>query len=275
MINVGTYNELEVVKELEFGIYLREGDVEILMPTKWVPRGTKIGDFLNVFIFRDSDDRLIATTVKPFATADTFAFLEVKQVNNIGAFLDWGMDKDLLVPFREQPMRMDPGKSYVVFVYVDEETNRLVASGKLNRYIERENIEVREGDIVELLIYSETDLGFNAIINNRYSGLIYKNEIYEAIRVGDKVQGFVKCVREDNKIDLSLQKSGYELVDDVKWRILKMMKEENGFLSLNDNSSPEEIKAKLQISKKAFKKAVGALYRERLVKLTDKGVQLI
>ena len=275
MINVGTYNELEVVKELEFGIYLRDGDVEILMPTKWVPSGTKIGDFLNVFIFRDSDDRLIATTVKPFATADTFAFLEVKQVNNIGAFLDWGMDKDLLVPFREQPMRMDPGKSYVVFVYVDEETNRLVASAKLNKYIERENIEVQEGDIVELLIYSETDLGFNAIINNHYSGLIYKNEIYEAIRVGDKVQGFVKCVREDNKIDLSLQKSGYELVDDVKWRILKMMKEENGFLSLNDNSSPEEIKAKLQISKKAFKKAVGALYRERLVKLTDKGVQLI
>lgn len=275
MINVGTYNELEVVKELDFGIYLREGDVEILMPTKWVPKGTKIGDFLNVFIFRDSDDRLIATTVKPLATADTFAFLEVKQVNNIGAFLDWGMDKDLLVPFREQPMRMDPGKNYVVFVYVDEETNRLVASAKLNRYIERENIEVREGDIVELLIYSETDLGFNAIINNRYSGLIYKNEIYEAIRVGDKVQGFVKCVREDNKIDLSLQKSGYELVDDVKWRILKMMKEENGFLSLSDNSTPEEIKAKLQISKKAFKKAVGALYRERLVKLTEKGVQLI
>ena len=275
MINVGTYNELEVVKELEFGIYLREGDVEILMPTKWVPKGTKIGDFLNVFIFRDSDDRLIATTVKPFATSDTFAFLEVKQVNNIGAFLDWGMDKDLLVPFREQPNRMDPGKSYVVFVYVDEDTNRLVASAKLNRYIERENIEVREGDIVELLIYSETDLGYNAIINNRYSGLIYKNEIYEAIRVGDKVQGFVKCVREDNKIDLSLQKSGYELVDDVKWRILKMMKEDNGFLSLNDNSSPEEIKAKLQISKKAFKKAVGALYRERLVKLTNKGVELV
>ena len=155
MINVGTYNELEVVKELDFGIYLRDGDVEILMPTKWVPNGTKIGDFLNVFIFRDSDDRLIATTVKPFATADTFAFLEVKQVNNIGAFLDWGMDKDLLVPFREQPMRMDPGKSYVVFVYVDEETNRLVASAKLNKYIERENIEVQEGDIVELLIYSD------------------------------------------------------------------------------------------------------------------------
>jgi len=275
MIQVGTYNELEVAKELDFGIYFREGDVEILMPTKWVPQGTKIGDVLNVFVFRDSDDRLIATTLKPLATADTFAFLEVKQVNEIGAFLDWGMDKDLLVPFREQAQRMEPGKSYVVFVYLDEETDRLVGSTKLSRFIIREDVDVQEGDIVDLLIYSETDLGFNAIVNDLYTGLIYKNEIYEAIRVGDKMQGFVKRVREDEKIDLSLQKSGYELVDDVKWRILKLIKEENGFLALNDNSTPEEIKAKLQISKKAFKKAIGALYRERLVKLTEKGVELI
>jgi uncharacterized protein len=275
MIRVGEYNELEVVKELDFGIYLREGDVEILMPTKWVPKETKIGDFLNVFIFRDSDDRLIATTVKPFVIADTFAFLEAKQVNEIGAFMDWGMDKDLLVPFREQAHRMEPGKSYVVFVYLDEETDRLVGSTKLIKYIVKDDVDVQEGDIVDLLIYSETDLGFNAIVNDLFSGLIYKNEIYEAIRVGDRMQGFVKRVREDHKIDLSLQKSGYELVDDVKWRILKLMKEENGFLALNDNSTPEEIKAKLQISKKAFKKAVGALYRERLVKLTDKGVELV
>ncbi len=275
MINVGTYNELEVVKELDFGIYLREGDVEILMPTKWVPAGTKIGDLLNVFIFRDSDDRLIATTKEPYATSESFAFLEAKQVNEIGAFMDWGMDKDLLVPFREQAHRMEPRKSYVVFVYVDEETNRLVGSTKLNRFIERENINVQEGDIVDLLVYSETDLGYNAIVNNLYSGLIYKNEIYETIRIGDKIKGFVKRVREDNKIDLSLQKSGFELVDDVKWRILKLMKEQNGFLPLNDNSSPEDIKVKLQISKKAFKKAIGALYRERLVKLTEKGVELI
>lgn len=275
MINVGSYNELEVVKQLDFGIYLRDGDTEILMPTKWVPQDTKIGDKLNVFIFRDSDDRLIATTIEPYATANTFAFLEAKQVNQVGAFLDWGMDKDLLVPFREQSQRLEPGRSYVVFVYVDEETNRLTASTKLNRYIQNDNIELRDGDIVDLLIYSETDLGFNAIINNRYSGLIYKNEIYEAIRVGDKIKGYVKHVREDNKIDLSLQKSGFELVDDVKWRILNMMKQSDGFLSLTDNSSPEEIKAKLQISKKAFKKAIGALYRERLVKLTDKGVELI
>lgn len=275
MINVGAYNELEVVKQLDFGIYLKDGDTEILMPTKWVPQDTKIGDKLNVFVFRDSDDRLIATTVEPYATANTFAFLEAKQVNQVGAFLDWGMDKDLLVPFREQSQRLEPGRSYVVFVYVDEETNRLTASTKLNRYIENTNIELRDGDIVNLLIYSETDLGFNAIINNRYSGLIYKNEIYEAIRVGDKIKGYVKHVREDNKIDLSLQKSGFELVDDVKWRILNMMKQNEGFLALTDNSSPEEIKAKFQISKKAFKKAVGALYRERLVKITDKGIELL
>ncbi|MES2593238.1 MAG: S1-like domain-containing RNA-binding protein [Bacteroidota bacterium] len=275
MINVGTYNELEVVKELDFGIYLKDGDTEILMPTKWVPAETKIGDTLNVFVFRDSDDRLIATTVKPYATADSFAFLEVKQVNAIGAFLDWGMDKDLLVPFREQSQRLEPGKSYVVFVYVDEETNRVTASTKLNRYIENQDINLRDGDIVDLLIYSETPMGYNAIINNLYSGLIYKNEIYEAIRIGDQIKGYVKHVREDNKIDLSLQKSGFELVDDVKWRILNLMKQNNGFLALNDDSSPEEIKSKLQISKKAFKKAIGALYRERLVKLTDKGVELI
>lgn len=275
MMKVGEYNELEVVKELDFGIYFREGDVEILMPTKWVPQGTKIGDTLNVFVFRDSDDRLIATTVKPFATADTFAFLEAKQVNEVGAFMDWGMDKDLLVPFREQAQRMEAGRNYVVFVFLDEETDRLVGSTKLSRFIIREDIDVQEGDIVDLLIYSETDLGFNAIVNNLYTGLIYKNEIYEKIRVGDKMQGYVKRVREDEKIDLSLQKSGYELVDDVKWRILKLIKEEKGFLALNDNSTPEEIKAKLQISKKAFKKAIGALYRERLVKLTEKGVELI
>ena len=275
MVNIGEYNELEVAKQLEFGIYLRVDDVEILMPTKWVPEGTRIGDMLNVFIYRDSDDRLIATTMVPFATANTFAFLEVKDTNATGAFLDWGMQKDLLVPFREQPVKMEPGMSYVVFVYVDEKSNRLVASARLNKYIEGNDIKVMEGDMVDLLIYSETPLGFNAIVNNMYSGLIYKNEIYETIRIGDRVKGFVNRIREDNKIDLRLQKSGFELVDDVKWRILKMMKDEKGFLSLSDNSSPEEIKAKLAISKKAFKKAIGALYKERLIKLTDKGVVLV
>jgi predicted RNA-binding protein (virulence factor B family) len=238
MIKVGEYNELEIVKQLDFGIYLGKENVEILMPTKWIPKGAKIGDVLSVFVFRDSDDRLIATTVKPMAIANTFAFLEVKQVNNIGAFLDWGMDKDLLVPFREQAVPMEPGKSYVVFVYADEETDRLIGSTKLLRFIERDDVRVQNGDVVDLLVYSQTDLGFNAIVNNLYSGLIYKNEIFENIRVGDQLQGYIKNVREDNKIDLSLQKSGFELVDDVKWRLLNIIKAENGFLALNDNSTP-------------------------------------
>jgi predicted RNA-binding protein (virulence factor B family) len=275
MIEVGKYNELEVVKQMDFGIYLRKDDVEVLMPTKWVPKGTAIGDVMDVFVYRDSDDRLIATTMQPYAISGEFAFLEVREVNSIGAFLDWGMEKDLLVPFSEQPVKMIPNRSYVVFVYTDEKTNRMVASAKLNKFIERDDVDLQANDIVDLLIYSETDKGLNAIINNMYVGLIYKNEIFDQVRVGDKIKGYVKQVREDNKIDLSLQKAGFELVDDVKWRILNLMKETNGFLPLNDNSTPEEIKAGLQISKKAFKKAVGALYKERLIKLTDKGVELV
>lgn len=279
MVEVGKHNRLEVVKELDFGIYLQDEEdetiVEILMPTKWVPENTQIGDFIDAFILRDSEGRLIATTQKPFAIADTFAYLEVKQVNDTGAFLAWGMDKDLLVPYREQAQKMEAGKSYVVFVFVDEETNRLVASTKLNRYFLNDDMDLQNDDIVDLLIYSETDLGYNAIINNSYRGLIYKNEVFETIRVGDTMKGFVKTVREDNKVDLSLQKRGFELVDDVKWKLLNIIKKNDGFLALNDKSSPEEIKSQLQISKKAFKKAIGALYRERLVKITDKGVELV
>ncbi len=275
MINVGKYNELEVVRHVDFGSYLRAGDIEVLMPKKWVPKNVQIGDIIEAFVYRDSEDRLIATTIEPFAKSDEFAFLEVKQVTSIGAFMDWGMEKDLLVPFSEQPFKMQEGRSYVVFVYTDEKTDRIVASAKLNRYIIKEDIELENNDIVDLLVYSESDLGYNAIINNLYTGLIYKTEVYDNIRVGDRMKGYVKQIRPDNKIDLTLQKSGYELVDDVKWRLLSILKEKNGFLALSDNSSPEEIKNALQISKKAFKKAVGALYKERLVTITEKGIKLL
>ena len=184
------------------------------------------------------------------------------------------MEKNLLVPFREQPFPLKQGRSYVVYVYVDDSTNRLVASARLNRFIEQENIELQEGDVVHMLIYSESEKGFNAIINNRYTALVYRNEIYDAIRIGDQLKGYVKQVREDNKIDLRLQKSGFELVDGSKWKLLNLLKQNSGFLALNDDSSPEEIKRTLQISKKAFKKAVGALYKEQLIVLTDKGIKL-
>jgi len=275
LIQVGKYNRLEVIKSIEAGFYIGDGEQEILLPRKWIPTGTQIGDELEVFIYRDSEDRLIATTMEPFAVVDTFAFLEVKEVNAIGAFLDWGIQKDLLVPFSEQANPLIAGNSYVFFVYIDNTTNRIIASAKINKFIERENIELEEGDIVDLLVYSKTDKGFNAIINNLYAGLIYENEIYEEIRVGDRVKGYIKKIREDKKIDISLQKSGFELVDDVKWKILDALKKNNGFLMLSDNSSPEEIKKQLQISKKAFKKAVGGLYKERLVSITEKGIELI
>lgn len=275
MIQVGKYNELKIIKIVDSGAYLGNDTQEILLPGKWIPKEAKIGDVLNVFIYRDSEDRLIATTLQPYTTVDTFAYLEVKEVNTMGAFLDWGLEKDLLVPFSEQASTLVAGKSYVFYVYIDNVTNRIIASSKLNKFIERDNIEAEEGDVVDLLIYSKTDKGYNAIINNMYVGLIYENEIFEEIRVGDRVTGYIKKIREDNKIDLSLQKSGYELVDDVKWKILNLLKQKNGFLPLNDNSTPEEIKLHLQISKKAFKKAIGGLYKEKLIALSDKGINLI
>jgi len=244
------------------------------MPAKWVPEGIKIGDMLDVFVYRDSTDRLIATTQQPYATANTFAYMEVKQTNDIGAFLDWGIDKDLLVPFKEQQHRMYAGKGYVVYVYLDEETDRVVASSKLKKFIEYENIELEEGDAVDLLIYSESPLGYNAIINNLYTGVIYQNEVFEDIRVGDQLKGYVKTIRPDNKIDLRIQKSGYELIDEVKHKILDELKNNNGFLPFHDNSSPEEIKRQFQLSKKAFKKAIGTLYKEKLILISDKGITL-
>jgi predicted RNA-binding protein (virulence factor B family) len=274
LIKLGTFNQLEVVKKVDAGIYLRSNNIEILMPTKWIPEGIKIGDTLTAFVYRDSDDRLIATTQQPFATVNTFAYLEVKQTNDIGAFLDWGIDKDLLVPFKEQQHRMYADKGYVVYVFVDEETDRIVASSKLKKSIEYETIDLQEGESVNLLIYSETPLGFNAIINNRYSGLIYQNEVFEDLQIGDEIKGYVKTIREDNKIDLRIQKAGYELVDEVKQKILLELKKNNGFLPFHDNSSPEEIKQQFQLSKKSFKKAIGTLYKEKVILISDKGITL-
>lgn len=275
MIKLGSYNQLEVAKKTDSGIYLRGNTTEILMPSKWVPQGTEIGDILNAFVYKDSDDRLIATTQQPHATANAFAYLEVKQTNDIGAFLDWGIDKDLLVPFKEQQHRMYSGNGYVVYIYVDDETERIVATSKLKKHIDFENNgNLKVGDEVKLLIYSETPLGFNAIINNHYSGLVYQNEVFEDLQVGDEVKGYIKTIREDRKIDLRLQKKGYELVDEVKTKILEILKNNKGFLPFHDNSTPEEIKQQFQLSKKAFKKAIGALYKDKLILISDKGITI-
>ena len=275
MLKIGQYNELKVSHKVDFGVYLQSDRAEILLPKKYVPEGTEPGQVLNVFVYTDSEDRLIATTLKPYATVGEFAYLKAKAVNNVGAFLDWGLEKDLFVPFKEQEKKMEEGRSYVVFIYLDLNSDRIAASAKLNKFIEKEDIDLVEGDVCELLIANQTDLGYNAIINNRYMGVIYKNEIFQPINTGDRLRGYVKRVREDKKIDLSLQKTGGEGADDARTKVLKVLKENNGFLPLTDNSSPEEITRALAMSKKAFKKAIGGLYRERLIDLAEDGIKLV
>lgn len=275
MLQIGRYNELTVNRRVDFGFYLIGGETEVLIPNKYVPEGTKEGDVINVFVYTDSEDRPIATTLKPHAAVGEFAYLKVKAVNNIGAFLDWGLEKDLFVPFKEQERKMEEGRSYIVFLYLDLNSDRVTASARISRFVEKEDIDLMEGDVCDLLIANRTDLGYNAIINNRYIGVIYQNEIFQPINTGDRVRGFVKRIREDNKIDISLQKSGGALVDDTRSRILKALKDNNGFLPLTDNSSPEEISRVLMISKKAFKKTIGSMYKNRLIDIVEGGIKLV
>ena len=275
MYKIGSYNNLKIVKEVDFGLYLTDGVEEILLPRRYEPKGAMIDDFIDVFVYTDSEDRPIATTDKPYAVAGEFAYLKVKEIANFGAFLDWGIAKDLLVPLREQSITMREGERYVVYVYLDEQTNRVVATTKWHRYLSKEEPTYQVGDQVQLLIAERTDLGFNAIIDRKYQGLVYKNEISGMLNVGDEVKGYIKKPREDGKIDLSLQPAGKELVDDAKELVLEHLKLNKGYLQLGDKSSPEEIYERLKISKKAFKKAIGGLYKDRLVDISDQAVILL
>jgi hypothetical protein len=273
-VKIGRYNEGKVVKETDFGLYLEIDGEEVLLPNKYIPENTEIDDNLNVFIYKDSEDRPIATTLTPKAGVGDYAYLEVKDVTRIGAFLDWGLEKDLLVPYREQRGKMKKGKSYVVRVYLDEETDRIVATEKFDRFINHSKLDVSENDEVDILIYRYTDLGVEVIVNNKYYGLVYSDDIYKNLKIGQRYKGYIKKVREDNKIDVSLRKPGYGRIEDAKDKILKKLKEEQGFISLNDNSSPHLIKKLLQMSKGTFKKAIGGLYKEEIIDITDEGIKL-
>lgn len=276
MIEIGNYNKLRVVKEVDFGVYLDGGDAgEILMPLKYVPEGTKPDDEVEVFIYSDSEDRLIATRETPLAKVGEFACLKVKSVNKYGAFLDWGLLKDLLVPFREQKSDMIEGYSYVVYIYLDEQTNRPAASAKVEKYFIDKIPEYEVNQEVKILIQAATEIGYKAIVENKYSGLLYKNEVYRNIEKGDKTKAYIKKIREDGKIDLSLQKSGYQHIDETSLNILETLKDKRGFIAASDKSTPEMINAIFGISKKAFKKAIGALYKQRLITITDEGIKLI
>ncbi|MFN3488006.1 MAG: S1 RNA-binding domain-containing protein [Emticicia sp.] len=275
MLHLGIKNTLRILRGTGVGMFLGDDEGnDVLLPKKYVPENAIVGDDIEVFIYRDSEDRIIATNLEPKIQLNQFACLQVKSVTAIGAFLDWGLEKDLFVPFREQNKKMEEGRWYAVYLYLDEETDRLVASCKVNRYFEKENIDLQIGQEVDLLIFEETDLGLNAVINNKYKGLIYENEIFQRIKIGTRTKGFVKNIREDNRVDLSLQKQGYANVEPNAERILEKLKANNGFLDVTDKSDANYVMYQLEMSKKTFKKAVGALYRQKIIRIEEDGIYL-
>lgn len=275
MIQIGRYNTLEIVRDTKVGLYLSDGNEDILLPNKYVPKEYEIGDKLIVFAYLDHEERKVATTLEPYILLNQFALLRVNYINKFGAFLDWGLEKDLFVPFREQARPMEKGKRYLVFMYEDHETNRLAATSKINQFLDNEKLTVQEGDEVDLIISHITELGINVIINELHKGLIYKNESYDDLRTGDRMKGYIKAIRPDNKIDVTIQKQGVESIEPNAEKILDELRASRGFLRLNDDSHPEDIKTVLKMSKKAFKKAIGSLYKQRLIDFKEDGIYLL
>ena len=277
MIELGRTNRLQALRMTSVGMFLGHSSGEdVLLPNKYVPETLAVDDFINVFVYTDSEDRIIATTLLPLLERDEFGVLKVVSVTSFGAFLDWGLEKDLLVPHREQAEPMEIGQSYPVYVYYDKTTDRLVGSTKINKFLEEgEMPDLEVGDEVGLLVYERTDLGHNVVVNNRYRGLIYASETFRVLRPGDQIQGYVKHIRDDFRIDIRLQKAGYEKVEPNAQLILDKLEQSNGFLPLTDHSDPQVIYRMLEMSKKTFKQAIGALYRERRIVLEEKGIRLV
>ena len=276
MVEIGKINNLQVVKILDHGIYLDGEDLgEILMPSRYVPDDCVIGDSLEVFIYLDSADLLLATTETPYVMVGECAYLKVVDINQAGAFLDWGLPKDLLVPYGEQTSPLKIGQSYTVLVYLDENTNRIAATQKLDSRLSEEAQYFKSGQAVDLLIFGKTDLGYKAVINNTHIGLIYKNEVFQPLTHGEKLKGFIKTIREDRKIDLCLQLPGKDARDDLNTRILNHLKNNDGESTLTDKSSPEDIYQCFAVSKKNYKKAIGMLYKKRLIWIEEDKITLL
>jgi predicted RNA-binding protein (virulence factor B family) len=276
MVEIGKVNTLEVVRETDNGLYLDGRELgEILMPKKFITEEVRKLGWADVFVYTDSEDRLVATTEVPFVKVGEFAFLNVVAVTRFGAFLDWGLPKNLLVPFREQRANMVEGRSYLVYVFLDLLTNRIAATAKIDKYLDNTPPEYKIGEEVDLLIAEETDLGYKAIVNSEHWGILYKNQLFQTIRSGDKLKGYVNKVRDDDKIDLLLEKPGYEKVDAISQKILDELKQNRGFMAVSDNTSPEMINALFGISKKNFKKAIGNLYKNRLITFDSDGIRLV
>lgn len=275
MLQLGKMNRLKVLKEVDFGLYL-DGEIdEILIPKRYVPANTKVGDILDVFLYRDSEDRLIATTEIPKAMVDEYAYLEVVDTNRYGVFLDWGMPKDLFVPFQEQNGKMLVGKSYVVKLYIDPETNRIVASARIEHFLEKEPEGLFEGQEVRIIPFKFTDLGIKVIVNEHFEGLLYKNEVFEFIHFGIEKTGYISKIRENGKIDIRLKKAGFSNATKHQSIILEKLKIHNGFMPFHDKTSPELIYDEFGMSKRDFKQAIGGMYKENIIKLSPSGINLI
>ncbi|HMN33491.1 MAG TPA: S1-like domain-containing RNA-binding protein [Chitinophagaceae bacterium] len=276
MLKIGDYNTLKIDRATSVGFYLTDGQGnDVLLPNKYIKKHFKVGNEITVFIYKDYEQRWIATTLNPWIKINEFASLRVRSVSDKGAFLEWGLEKDIFVPYREQSIKMKEGFRYIVYLYEDELTNRLVASSKINKFLNNENFDLEPGSEVDLLIFETTLLGFNAIINQKYKGLIYHNEIFQEIKIGNKLKGYIKNIREDNSIDLSLQPKGFERLEQGAEKILNYLQEHKGILYLTDDSSPEDIQRVLLMSKKNFKKSIGILYKKKLITLNQSSISLI
>lgn len=277
-MKVGEYNKLKVLRATSVGLYLGdEEDNDVLLPHKYIPESFEIGQDMEVFIYRDSEDRLIATTLTPKVLLYQFAILEVVATSSIGAFVDWGLEKDLLVPFREQNHKLATGQWTPIYLYLDKETDRLVASAKVNKFFQNEEeVTLEVGEKVTILVFEKTDLGYNVIINNTFKGLIYENEIFGRLAWGDETTAYIKKIREDGKIDVSLQPVGFKQARDKNTKkILEKLTENSGVLNLSDSSDPIDIMNQLGMSKKAFKKAIGGLYKDGTIKIDKEFISLV
>lgn len=276
-LKIGEYNRLRIVKEVEFGLYLDGYEDEILLPKQYLPASYAIDDYLEVFIYRDSEDRIIATTLKPLAKVNEFAYLQVVAVSPKGVFLDWGLPKDLLVPFGQQLQKMQVGKSYLVYIYIDPQTDRLVASAKLDRFLDlpKEESQFTIGNTLPAIPFEYTELGIKCLIDKCKIGLLFKNKVFTNVILGQIIDVYIENIRPDGKIDLSLSAPGYQRIDAQMQRILNLLKERGGQLNLHDKSPAELIYQELGMSKKDFKKALGGLYKSKLVRILENGIESV
>jgi predicted RNA-binding protein (virulence factor B family) len=276
MIQLGQINTLEILRETDHGVYLvDEENNEVLLPNRYVPESFKIWDKIDVFVYLDNEERPVASTDFPYVKRDDFAVLRCSQVNNHGAFLDWGLVKELFCPFKEQAFPMKKGGWYLVYCFLDEKTERLVASSKTNQFLDNKVLTVKEFEEVDLIVSHPSDIGMNVIVNKKHSGLIYKDNIFTDLSIGDRLKGVVKKIRPGNKLDISLGQIGYRNIEPNAQFILNALVDNDGYLNLSDKTDPEVIKSKLQMSKKNFKRAIGTLYKQKAIDIKLDGIYLI